>query len=168
MFCTACGAAMPADAKFCPKCGAAARPAAAPNPAPGPALTPAGKTAGVPLDPGNPKTQAELACGLAALVLLIFGLIGITGSGGVVWGYVIAFADFALGACAVQAILYSRKRRFAQAAQMAIAIAIGCLVLGVLALALFAGYGGGGASLVIALLLAGATGWAYWRFTQLK
>jgi hypothetical protein len=167
MFCTACGAAIPADAKFCPKCGAAAaaRPGAVP---PAPAPAPAGKNAGTPLDPANPKVQAELACGLAALVLLIFGLIGITGSGGVVWGYVIAFADIGLGACAVQAILHSRKRRFPQAAQMAIATAIGCVVLGVLALALFAGYGGGGASLVIALLLAAATGFAYWRFSQLK
>jgi hypothetical protein len=169
MFCKACGAAIPDDAKFCPKCGAAAvaRPGAVPNPAPSPALTPAGKTAGTAMDPANPKVQAEIACGVAGLVLLIFGFIGIVNSGGVALGYVIAFADVALGACAVQAIVYSRKGRFPQAAQMAIATAIGCVVLGVIAIALTAGYGGGGTSLVIALLLAGATGFAYWRFSKL-
>jgi len=174
MFCTACGAAMPADAKFCPKCGAAAAarpgavppPAAAPAPAPAPASGPAsGPAAAGAIDPANPKVQAEIACGITALVLLILGFIGIVNSGGNAWGWFFSFADVALGACALQAVLYSRKSRFAQAAQMAIVSAIGLVVLGVLAIALAGG--AGGSSLMIALLLAAATGFAYWRFSKL-
>lgn len=174
MFCTACGAAMPADAKFCPKCGAAAgkrqdaaapAPAPASSPAPAPKPAPGPGPAAAPLDLASPKSQAEIACGIAALVLLIFGFIGIANSGGVALGYVIAFADVALGACALQAVLYSRKARFAQAAQMALCCAIGCIVLGVIALALYGG--AGGTSLILALLLAAATGFGYWRFSKL-
>ncbi|HKY93835.1 MAG TPA: hypothetical protein VJL84_00965, partial [Kiloniellales bacterium] len=117
------------------------------------------------LDPANPKSQAEIACGVAALVLLIFGFIGLVNSGGVAMGYVIAFADIGLGACALQALLHSRKARFQQAAQLALATAIGCIVLGVLAIALFGG--AAGTSLVLAILLAAATGFAYWRFSKL-
>lgn len=171
MFCTACGAAMPADAKFCPKCGAAAGarpgtvppPASAPAPPPKPAPQPASATA--PIDLASPKSQAEIACGIAAIVFLIFGFVTIANSGGNAWALFFGFLDVALGALALQAVLHSRKGKFAPAAQMALFTAVGSLVLGVLAMALFGG--AGGSSLVICLLLMAATGFAYWRFSKM-
>jgi predicted nucleic acid-binding Zn ribbon protein len=161
MFCKACGAAIPDDAKFCPKCGAAAHPALA-APAAAPAPKPAAPAAAGSLNLEDPKTQAEIACGLTALLMFIFGLIGIA-NGGSAYAYVFGFLDIALGACAAQAIVFSRKRQFPQAKQMAGIAALGLVVVGILSVVLF----GSGTSLVICLLLAAATGFAYWRFSQL-
>jgi uncharacterized membrane protein len=79
-FCAKCGAAMLADAKFCPECGApaagaaAARPAGAPPPAPaaatGGAPPPAGAQAKGGLEPPVARFLCYLATWLTGLIFL--------------------------------------------------------------------------------------------------
>ena len=188
MFCTGCGAALPADAKFCPKCGAAVSPAAAPSaaaPPPGPAGSPpaaappmatpptaappkAAPSAGAPgaLDLTQPKVQAEIACLAAGAILALLGVIGVIQGGSYFLVLFFSLFEIGLGGYAIWGYQLSRQGKLALAQQAAGVTALSVVVLGVVGLAMTRGYGGG--PFVISLLIAGALGFAYWRIQQLR
>lgn len=168
MFCTACGTAMPAGAKFCPKCGAAAgAPKAAPaSPPPAAPAPPARAAAAGGFDLSQPKTQAEVIFAAVGVILVIFGLIGILNAAGIALVYVVGFLDLAIAAYCAQGYLFTQKRKFAEARKIAGICAVTLAVLGIVAIAIAGG--AGGSSLVIALLLAAALAFAYLQLQKLE
>ncbi len=169
MFCTGCGAALPAGAKFCPKCGAAAPGEEAVPPAPAPPPSPpTGTSAGTPaaLDLTQPKVQAEAACVVSGAILALLGFIGLVQGGSILLVAIVSLADIAIGGYAIWAFQLSRQGKLVQAQQAAGVAGLSVIVLGVVGLALSRGMGGG--AFVIALLLAGALAFAWWRFQQLR
>jgi len=165
MFCAACGASMPDGARFCPKCGAAAGAAGAAKAAPpASAAKPAPAAGG--FDLAQPKTQAEVIFIAVGVILAIFGLIGIVNAGGIALVYVIGFLDLAIAAYCAQGYLFTQKRKFADARKTAGICAVTLVVLGIVAIAISGG--AGGTSLVVALLLAAALGFAYIQLQKLE
>ncbi len=173
MFCTTCGAAVPADAKFCPSCGKAVAATAAPAPATAaqaptkstPVAAPPPAAATGSLDLANPKTQVEVAFGFVAAVLVIFFLIGVANTGGNGLAVFFALIDLGLAGYCLWGWQLTRQRKFAAARNTAIATAGALVILGVVAIALYGS--AGGLSLVITLLLAAVLGFAYLRLGTL-
>ena len=83
MFCSKCGAEVPAGSKFCPKCGAPAPQQAAP--APGPAPGPVPGPAPSPVPSSAPKVSSKvvgIAIGVVAVVVVGFVAFNLLGIGG--------------------------------------------------------------------------------------
>lgn len=143
-----------------------APPAASPPAASQPGAPPPGGGAAGAFDLTQPKAQAEVACLVAGGILVLLGVAGIIQGGSIFLVLLLSLVDIGLGGYAFWAFQESRKGRLPQAQQAAGVAGLSVVVLGVVGLALSRGYGGG--AFVIALLIAGALGFAFWRFQQLR